>query len=440
MTASFSSSPQPSPLEAYAEAYQAREQVFLEDIESFGVPFAPERPSAGRRIVISELAKSGVRIENNGKSFVKGWLSPACEICRKGVGTATFLISVQCPRNCFFCFNPNQLDYDRLLSETNDVVAELEAAAARGVAFCDLALTGGEPLLHPEQTLAFFAAAGRLYPKAYTRLYTSGAGLNEALLAQLAARHLDEIRFSIKLDEGEAAVDKTLRLIALARILIPHVMVEMPVMPDQVSAMEKLLEELDELGVDGINLLELCFPLHNAAAFNERGYRLKRPPYQVLDNYWYAGGIPVDGSEEACLQLLKFAHDRGLSLGVHYCSLENKFTSQVYLSNAPAAATYPFCALSPTDHYLKSLKVFGADRTRVAAHLPVQASWWREDEEEAYLEMNPRAAADLPEECHDIEGLLAWYRAMPQEEGGGLAELAVERTTIGRIAQGEGLS
>ena len=201
-----------------------------------------------------------------------------------------------------------------------------------------------------------------LEPQAYTRLYTSGAGLDAAYARELAATGLDEVRFSVKLDEPAGAVDETLERMRLCAGLFERVMVEMPVMPDQVDEMKRLLVRLDAIGCAGINLLELCFPFHNAAEFARRGYRLKASPYRVLYDYWYSGGLPVAGSEQACLDVLEWAVDEGLGMGVHYCSLENKLTGQVYQQNAFAPLEHPRHELSGRDYFLKSAKVFGADR------------------------------------------------------------------------------
>ncbi|WP_243454365.1 hypothetical protein [Desulfosporosinus fructosivorans] len=83
-------------------------------------------------------------------------------------------------------------------------------------------------------------------------------------------------------------------------------------------------------------------------------------PYQVLYDYWYAGGLPVSHSELDCLQLLEFIIDHKLKLGVQYCSLENKHTAQIYQQNygKQVAKTQYF---SPKDYFYKSAKVFGAD-------------------------------------------------------------------------------
>ena len=77
-------------------------------------------------------------------------------------------------------------------------------------------------------------------------------------------------------------------------------------------------------------------------------------------DYWYAGGLPIHGSEEVCLDLVAFAIEQGLKIGVHYCSLENKHTGQLYQQNLgqPLPATSYF---SQKDYLLKTAKVFGSD-------------------------------------------------------------------------------
>src|SRR3546814_2232120 len=108
----------------------------------------------------------------------------------------------------------------------------------------------------------------------------------------------DLIRFSIKIDDPPDRQRRTLDRIALAKEYIPAVMVEMPVEPGSLLAMEHLFDEFERIGLDGINLLELCFPLTNAPAFRARGLLLKYPPYEVFYNSWYAGGLAIACSEE----------------------------------------------------------------------------------------------------------------------------------------------
>ncbi len=102
---------------------------------------------------------------------------------------------------------------------------------------------------------------------------------------------------------------------------------------------------------------------------------LSRSITAATTNYWYAGGMPVAGSEAECLELLRFAREAGLRLGVHYCSLDNKFTGQIYQQNKPFltdpafAARHAWLSLDPGDYFLKCAKVFGGDAEAVATVL-----------------------------------------------------------------------
>jgi hypothetical protein len=215
-------------------------------------------------------------------------------------------------------------------------------------------------LLQKEETVRFFQEARQSFPGVYTRLYTCGDHVDRQTLQALKDSAMNEIRFSIRMQDLARGQRHTFEQIALAREYIPHVMVEMPVLPDTLEEMKPVLTELDRLEIFGINLLEFCFPYNNAEIFCERGYKIKARPYRVLYNYLYGGGLPVAGSEAVCLDLVEFALDAGLNLGVHYCSLENKHTGQIYQQNAfrPLPKTMFF---SQTDYFLKSAKVFGAD-------------------------------------------------------------------------------
>ena len=308
-------------------------------------------------------------------------------------------------------------------------MGQLEARAREGARLRHVALTGGEPLLFPDETVAFFERARELFPGVHARLYTSGAGLDGELLERLRGAGLDEIRFSVKTDGGEAAIERTLGLIGQAVGVIPDVMVEMPVMPGELEIMKNLLVRLDALGARGINLLELGFPLSNGEEFARRGLKLKAEPCRVLYDYAYAAGLPVAGSEEACLALLRFARDEGLSLGVHYCSMENKHTGQVYRQNAPYAGRYPLRRMSGRDHFLKSAKAFGGDRAPVREILRRGGVGFGDDEVFDFTEFPLDAVALLRDDLPDMELAVSYAICEPRDGETVLRELRLDATT-----------
>ena len=381
-------------LVAYADRYLEIYADFMHQVLQTGIETAPGISDAALNERQRQLVQRGVKSRSNGNSLYSNWISPSCLACRTGVASQTFFISLKCHRDCFFCFNPNQENYEYYTTHTRDVSQEVEALSKKRVVLEHIALTGGEPLLHRDETLHFFETAHENYPKAYTRLYTSGDQASERVLMQLEKAGLQEIRFSLRILDSLKAQQHTLNRIADAREYIPYVMVEMPVLPDSTEQMKRLLLELDAIGISGINLLEFCYPLYNAGIFSSRGYRVKNPPFKVLYNYWYAGGLPIAGSEEACLDLLAFAREQALEMGVHYCSLENKHSAQIYLQNFGQVHPETTC-FSPKDFFIKSAKVFGGDISKVRQVLDQKNTLYRFNRQQGYLEFNPRDIAQL---------------------------------------------
>jgi hypothetical protein len=199
------------------------------------------------------------------------------------------------------------------------------------------------------------------------------------------------------------------------------------VLPGTREEMEDLLRSFDALGVDSINLLEFCFPLNNAGAFREGGFRLKQRPFLVLYDYWYAGGLPVAGSELLCLDLVAFALEAGLRMGVHYCSLENKHTGQLYQLNAgrPLPRTAYF---SHRDFFIKTAKVFGEDIPPVRERLE-QAGYRHYDfnPQHSYLEFHIDRIRSL--KPLDVEVGISYQVLEERQEGPVLRELKVDLTT-----------
>jgi pyruvate formate-lyase activating enzyme-like uncharacterized protein len=348
-------------LRAYAEEYVKNYQDFMQQVRQMGMKVEETDQSQYVRQRIAALGQRGAVIRNDSKSVYLNRLSPACQACQTGVGSLTLSTSLKCHRHCFFCFNPNEKSYEYWREHKHDTVAELDNLHARGQRLQHLALTGGEPLLYKKETVQFFQHARQIYPDAYTRLYTCGDHLERETLQALKDADLNEIRISIRIEDFEKAQRHTLDQIALAQNYVPNVMVEMPVLPCALDPMKRILSHLDELGIFGINLLELCYPFHNTEEYRNRGYCIKARPFRALYNYsTYPGGLPVAGSERTCLDLIEFALQRGLRLGVHYCSVENRNSAQVYEQNTQSSIP-GVLYLSHRDYFLKSAKVFGDD-------------------------------------------------------------------------------
>lgn len=343
----------------YAEIYTNINIQFLEKVRENGLDFCGPTENQQKEIR-GKIEAKGAIFRNDDKSIYTNWISPACEACKKGEDTSTFYLSLKCHRHCYYCFNPNQEDYAYSTVNRRDCISELNNIAKTGQKLNHIALTGGEPLLHKKDTMEFLTYAKEKFPRTYTRLYTSGDLVDQETLGDLRDVKLDEIRFSIKLEDDAELRRKVMKNITLAKESIPNVMVEMPVIPGTLQEMKELLQELNQIGIAGINLLEFCFPYHNVQEFQQRAFQIKNPPYKVLYDYWYAGGLPIAGSEEDCLALVEYVLDEKLQIGVHYCSLENKHTGQVFQQNKKENRSR-LLYFSNKDFFLKTAKVFGED-------------------------------------------------------------------------------
>lgn len=377
-------------LAAWLSEYDAIQQEYIDSLAGFGVDFAPrDADLPQRRELLEKLRSRGARFRNGGASISAGPLSSACVACADDPGSRTFYLSLACNRDCYFCFNKNQVNYeaDRLLKKNwrQEVDEFLEGA----VPVTHVALTGGEPLLHVKEALSFFAHVHEAAPQAHLRLYSDGDFLDEGLAKQLADAGLQELRLSVKPDEP-GAFEEAIRRLAMAKQFIPDVMVEMPVAPDMLEEMKGLLLGMNAIGAFGINLLEFGYPMGDWAPFAARGYQIANPPFAIPYEYSYAGGLPVAGSELTCLQLLDWAMDQGLELGIHYCSLENKNRTQMHQQNTQARLDGALWLFNDEDFFWKTAKVFDGDVAVARQLLKAASVPYQEDPDEESLQFHPR--------------------------------------------------
>ncbi len=411
-------------LRAYAAQYPRIYRDFMEQVRQTGVEVEEQDEGGQAAPSIAALQKKGAQVRNDAKSLVANRISPACQACQTAEGSATFFVSLRCHRTCFYCFNPNQEDYEYFQQNSRDLKAELDEMHARGLRLRYVGLTGGEPLLHKREAVEFFQYARQVFPGVYTRLYTSGDHADAEILQALKDAHLDEIRFSIRMHDLAKGRRFTLDRITLAKEYIPNVMVEMPVLPNTLDEMKEILTSLDQAGIFGVNLLEFCYPYHNAEVFRMKNYKVKARPFRVLYDYWYAGGLPVAGSETECLELLDFALESKMKMGVHYCSLENKHTGQLYEQNSKARLPklYHF---SQKDYFIKSAKVFGEDIPPVLACFEKERfDQYQLDREQGCLEF-PVDKVSLLRKL-DVEVGLAYYVLENRDGERALRELKVD--------------
>ena len=185
------------------------------------------------------------------------------------------------------------------------------------------------------------------------------------------------------------------------------------------------MRRFSDIGIRGMNLLEFCFPFHSWDEFEQRGFLLKNPPFPVMYDYGYSGGLAVDGSEELALELMEFGLDEGLGFGMHYCSLENKHRSEMRQMNEPGREISPLFEFDEGDFFLKCAKAFGDDIEPAKAALrEAGCVHWREDPDERSIAFPPQYARALREA--GIGVVLATHVLERDEEGRYLREVGLE--------------
>ena len=163
----------------YARRYVDIEEGFREAVAGFGVPFAePVDEATARRLWRSSRLWVCAR-STTGRAWSPAG-SPQPQACRLGLHAETYVMTLACPRRCYFCFNPNQADFDGRCAARHpaDVVRQLEASGRAAVRRCAHVGADGRraPALHADEAVAFFARARELLPgRRISRLYTSGA-------------------------------------------------------------------------------------------------------------------------------------------------------------------------------------------------------------------------------------------------------------------------
>lgn len=419
-------------LERAKREYSQTESRYVEELKRKGLIFAKrgsdEEACEELRAKLEEL---GVMVRNAGSSLSVGHLSPACVDCTGDAGSETFSTTFKCHRDCYFCFNRNQPDYQRFFDCGCPWEEGLQRSYEENGELGSVGLTGGEPLLDLDASIEFLRRASELFPKAHKRLYTSGDLLDEDAARRLAEAGLDEIRFSVKDDDPERVQSKVLHNMEIAKRHIDSVMVEMPVIPGTKERMQDLLREFDRIGIDGINMLEFCFPFARWEEFEKRGFKLKNPPFEIMYDYGYSGGLAVSGSEQLILELMIWCVEERMGIGLHYCSLENKHRSEIRIKNTRIAGQIPYFEFDEGDFFLKAGKAFGPDVPLVRRALQeAGCDDVREDEQEESL-VFPLGYMDRLEDVEHSDGSkiqpqICYYVYECDDDGSYLVDIALE--------------
>jgi uncharacterized protein len=279
--------------------------IYYDQLQKVGYYQAMEKDI--ERTLLLESLGDKIQYGFNGTKPYTHDISPGCRLCGEGEWSCLFMNN-RCNCTCFYCPAPQTNDR---LPETQGISFAEPATYIdylRHFGFKGASISGGEPLLTFETTLAFLTEIKKAFGnRIYLWLYTNGTLLTEERASLLAQTGLDEIRFDL------SATSYNTRFLKHAIGKIPHVTVEIPAIPEDVEKLKKAVVALEKLGVNYLNLHQLRLTPHNLSKLLARNYTfLHGPKMTVLE------------SELAALELIRFVLESGLNMPVNYCSFHFK--------------------------------------------------------------------------------------------------------------------
>ena len=234
-------------------------------------------------------------------------LSPGCRCCGDG-GWSCLIIHGRCNGRCFYCPTAQDDDGPPVTNGLSFTTPEEYAAYVVTLGFSGVSISGGEPLLTPELTLAYLAALRkRCGDDLHLWLYTNGTMLTPDLCRRLRDAGLNEIRFDL------GAVRYNLKKLRLAVGCIPTVSVEIPAVPEDEQLLRVKMVEMAQAGVNHLNLHQMRLTPYNFVPMTERGY-----------TFLNGDKVMVMESELTALRTVRFGLEQGIPLPVNYCSFPYK--------------------------------------------------------------------------------------------------------------------
>lgn len=270
-------------------------------------------------------------------------LSPGCRICTAG-GWSCLFISGKCNCNCFYCPTAQDEVGEPTTNSVEFVHPADYVAYLERFGFTGASISGGEPLLTPERSLAFVRAIKDRFGSAmHVWLYTNGTLATIDILTQLRDAGLDEIRIDI------GATDYNLNALQRAVGLIPTITVEIPAIPEEKERMKGLLGELRDTGVQHLNLHQLRLTPFNFDKLQARNYR-----------YIHGEKVTVLDSELTALEILLHSIRESIDLPINYCTFpyKNRFQARASRQRNASFLLKGFEALTENG-FIRTLTLLG---------------------------------------------------------------------------------
>ena len=273
-------------------------------------PLEADQAHQERETLLEQIGDS-LQFSSQGIKPHLGPLSPGCQFCTKETQIFHYINSA-CTRTCFFCPQDRSKNEETSphtdgipFESDEDFIYYLKKFGIQSIGF-----TGGEALLERDKLISRMKMVRHeCGENLHFRLYTNGDLLNKVSLQELFQAGLNEIRFNI------SARDYELTPVRLAKGIIPVVSVEIPAIPEHIKQVKKAMLEMEAIGVDFLNLIQLEISQDNYLKLLPRNYHVCHRQFL----------LPVFESEICVLKLMLFRQEKNLNLPVSYCGFPYRF-------------------------------------------------------------------------------------------------------------------
>ncbi len=277
------------------------------------LPVKQEDPTVAEQTeqLLAALKKEGIRGSLEGRTLYTKELPHGCTGCLEGEGTNLF-VTGKCTRDCFFCFNTKPRTDEIVVHGVKIENPEEAPEIVERFDLSSIGISGGEPLLYPRRVLAIIAALRKMKRRLRIDLYTNGDLASDEILKSLQSAGLDSVRFNLVANNFD--LDPVRRSLRYFR----DTTVEIPVVPERMEELKKMVLDLDSLGVRYLNIHELFACRENEGRVGNEGYSPKEEASATLQ--W----APVANGDAAALELLLFSLRNARELSVYYCSCKTQ--------------------------------------------------------------------------------------------------------------------
>ena len=239
-----------------------------------------------------------------------GDLIPGCKLCLRRAWCCIHIGS-RCNLDCAFCpldqAKPGISvghDAETRQADMEALLVQNEQNPVEGVS-----LSGGEPLLYPDEIEEYAGILLDLNPSMHLWVYTNGTLATKQVLRRVRSRGIREIRFNLAATNFDEAV---MRNLGLARGIFEYVAVELPTYPEQRHLLLSSLEQLQAIGIDQLNMQELVISPANV--------------HRLPDDVYSVGDVTLlYGSRLLAYEVIRLCLDRDYSFTCVECSAAVKY-------------------------------------------------------------------------------------------------------------------